>query len=124
MDILGLRVVCALGVLALWQIVARVRTFVRLQAKGVPVQAVVTSVKRESRLVTQTGSATTTRQIESYVDALYAIWKDPLTAHEYTSRIEIVGFHQFSVGESILLMINPENPNEYRLASSKRFRRG
>jgi hypothetical protein len=83
------------------------------------VQARVTDIKSESRLVVQTGDATSTQQRLKYEDFLYAQWQDPLTQHIYTFRIRIPDFYQFSIGEEIPIKTNLHNPNEYRLHYSR-----
>jgi hypothetical protein len=55
--ILGVLFSIILITLALWQITSRWQAYRRLKLSGLLVQAHVTEIKSESRLVTQTGSA-------------------------------------------------------------------
>ena len=77
--------------------------------------ALVTDIKRESQLITQTGSAATTRQMLRYYNILYAKCEDSEMGQLYQFHFEIDNFQHFSVGESIEVRVNPKNPNEYSL---------
>ncbi len=116
--IIGVLFVVLLAALAIWQIVSRWRTSMRLELHGRLIQAHVTDIKQEAHLVTQTGGATSTYQKLQYEDFLYAHWQDPHTQHIYTFRIKIPDFYQFSIGEEVPIKLNLHNPNEYRLQYS------
>jgi hypothetical protein len=113
--IIGILVVMILVTLALWQVIRRWLVARRLALSGRVVEAHVTDIKREARLVAQTGGVATTFQRQQYEDFLYAQWKDPLTTHVYTFRVKIRDFSAFHIGETIAIVMNRNNPNEYKI---------
>ena len=116
--IIGTLFILLLATLAIWQIISRWLTYMRLELHGRLIQARVTDIKQETRLVTQTGGANSTYQKLQYESFLYARWQDPRTQQIYTFRIRIPDFFQFSIGEEIPIKVNLHNPNEYRLQYS------
>src|ERR1700753_2138328 len=112
MDIIGLLVVVGFVLLTLWLILSRIRVFYRLRISGITVTAIVTDIKRESRLITPTGSAATTRQMLRYFNILYAKSENTELDRVYQFHFEIDNFHRFHVGEHIEVRVNPKNPNE------------
>jgi len=116
--IIGTLFILLLATLAIWQIISRWLTYMRLELHGRLIQARVTDIKQETRLVTQTGGANSTYQKLQYESFLYARWQDPRTQQIYTFRIKISDFYQFSIGEEIPIKLNLYNPNEYRLQYS------
>jgi hypothetical protein len=113
--ILGVLFSILLICLAIWQIISRRQVSRRLTRSGLLVQARVTDIKHESRLVIQTGGATSTQQKLKYEDFLYAEWQDPLTQFVHKFRVKVADFYQFHVGEIIPIRMNTTNPNEYRI---------
>ncbi|MBV9616725.1 MAG: hypothetical protein JO031_14830 [Ktedonobacteraceae bacterium] len=120
--IIGVLFSIILIALAIWQITSRWQVYWRLKRSGLLVQARVTDIKSESRLVTQLGGRSSTSQRLKYEDFLYAQWQDPLTQQIYSFRIRIPDFHQFSIGEEIPVKMNLHNPNEYLLQYSSNKR--
>ena len=116
--IIGALFIVLLAALTIWQIISRWRTSTQLARYGRSIQARVTDIKQETRLVTQIGGANSTYQKLQYENFLYAQWQDPHTQHTYTFRIKIPDFYQFSIGEEIPIKLNLQNPNEYRLQYS------
>ena len=114
----GVLFIIVLIALTSWQITSRWQASRRLKRSGLLVQARITDIKSESRLVTQLGDRSSTIQRLHYEDFLYAQWQDPLTQQIYTFRIEIPDFYQFSIREEIPIKLNLHNPNEYRLQYS------
>lgn len=117
--ILGVLFIIVLIALAIWQLVSKWRFHRRLTLYGFTVQARVTDIKREARLVTQFDGLTSTHQRLKYEDFLYAQWQDPITQNAHKFRINIPDFYQFHIGEVIPIKMNRNNSNEYQIAYSK-----
>jgi hypothetical protein len=73
--ILGVLFSILLICLTIWQIISRWQVSKRLTRSGLLVQARVTNIKSEARLVVQTGSATSTQQKLKYENFLFSLCK-------------------------------------------------
>jgi hypothetical protein len=125
MVIVGIIIALLLVGLALWQAMSKWRVYQRLEREGSLMQAQVTAIKQEPRLVAQLGSISSTYQKQQYESFLYAQCEDPISQNTYTFRIKIDDNSQFHVGEVIPIRMNKKKPNEYRivLPKQKRFAR-
>lgn len=123
MSLVGILVAIGLGVLVGWRLISKWLVFRRIKRYGILIEAQVTDVRQETRLVTQLGGAGSTSQKLKYENFLYARWYDPLTQENFTFRIKVPDFSQFQIGETIPIRMNRENPNEYRINYSKPSRR-
>jgi hypothetical protein len=121
MNIIVLLFISLLILLALWRMIRKWQVNRRLEREGSLVYAQVVDIKQEARLATQLGwSAATCQTYLKYELFLYARYKDPLMQDAYTFRIQISRFDHFTVGEPIRIVMNKNNPHEYRLAESGR----
>lgn len=116
---IGILILLGLGILLLLRTITRWRRYRRVEKYGFLIKAQVTDIKRESRLVTQTGGARTTFSKLRYEDFLYAQGQDPQTMRIYMFRVKLQDFYDFRIGEEIPFKVNPENQNEYHIIYSK-----
>src|SRR5579884_1509312 len=119
MSVIGALFIIGLVFLASWNTISRWLTYMRTKSRGILVEARVTDVKRESRIVVHLGGAASTGQKIVYENFVYAQWKDPVTQHIYLFRIKTKDFHKFHKGEDIPVRIDLKNPLEYFLDYSE-----
>ncbi|HZU70967.1 MAG TPA: hypothetical protein VFA09_27065 [Ktedonobacteraceae bacterium] len=114
---LGILILSGLIILFLVRLISGYYKYRRVEKYGILILARVTDIKRESRLVTQTGGVASTFSRWKYENYLYAQGQDLQTQRTYTFRVKVPDFFAFKVGEEIFFKMNPENPNEYRISS-------
>jgi hypothetical protein len=120
MDIIGILFLILLITLALWQLISKWQASREIKQEGIVVHARVTDIKEEARLVKQLGWSGATYHwsgatYQKYEPFLYARYEDPSTQNMYTFRIQISRPDRFTIGETILIKMNRNDPHEYYL---------